>query len=97
MDKHIFTVDVEEYYHAENICDHVSKEVIVGLPGRVEIGTRKILDLLEAGGHKATFFPTATAPAAGASAASGSDGVPVSAPVAAAPIASPAIAGSRAM
>lgn len=56
MDEHIFTVDVEEYYHAENICDHVSKEIIAGLPGRVEVGTRKILDLLEAGGHKATFF-----------------------------------------
>jgi len=56
MDEHIFTVDVEEYYHAENVCENVSKEIIAGLPGRVEVGTRKILDMLAAGGHKATFF-----------------------------------------
>lgn len=56
MDRYIFTVDVEEYYHAENICGHVPSGIIAGLPSRVEVGTRKILDLLEAGRHKATFF-----------------------------------------
>jgi polysaccharide deacetylase family protein (PEP-CTERM system associated) len=52
----IFTVDVEEYYHAENVWSSVSNEERENMPGRVEIGVRKILNLLEKYGSKATFF-----------------------------------------
>lgn len=52
----IFTVDVEEYCHAENILNSLPAEKIRSLPSRVEIGTRKLLDLLAKYGSKATFF-----------------------------------------
>ncbi|MCM8760795.1 MAG: DUF3473 domain-containing protein [Candidatus Omnitrophica bacterium] len=52
----IFTVDVEEYFQAENIQDSLSKQKIASLPSRVEIGTRKLLDLLAHHGGTATFF-----------------------------------------
>lgn len=52
----IFTVDVEEYYHAENILNSLPKEELNTLESRVEIGTRKLLDLLAKYGSKATFF-----------------------------------------
>lgn len=52
----IFTVDVEEYYHAENILNSVPKERLAALESRVEIGTRKLLDLLARYDSKATFF-----------------------------------------
>jgi polysaccharide deacetylase family protein (PEP-CTERM system associated) len=54
--KSIFTVDVEEYFHAENILNSLSKEKISALECRVEIGTRKILELLAKYGSTATFF-----------------------------------------
>jgi len=56
MNNCIFTVDVEEYYHAENIQNSLSKEEISKLPSRIEIGTRKLLDLLSRYNSKATFF-----------------------------------------
>lgn len=56
MNKNIFTVDVEEYYQAENLTTSLPAEVISGLPDRVGIGTHKILKLLEATGNKGTFF-----------------------------------------
>lgn len=52
----IFTVDVEEYYHAENILNSLSKDKLATLESRVEIGTRKLLDLLAKYGSTATFF-----------------------------------------
>lgn len=54
--KSIFTVDVEEYFHAENILNSISKEKVAALESRVEIGTRKLLDLLAKYGSTATFF-----------------------------------------
>jgi polysaccharide deacetylase family protein (PEP-CTERM system associated) len=56
MDKNIFTVDVEEFYHAENILRSVPRHIIDRLPGRVEIGVHKILKLLENSGNRGTFF-----------------------------------------
>ena len=52
----IFTVDVEEYYQAENVWSSLSEEQREHMPDRIEIGTRKILDLLAESGNKATFF-----------------------------------------
>jgi len=52
----IFTVDVEEYYHAENILNSIPPEKIRMLDSRVRIGTRRLLDLLSRHNSKATFF-----------------------------------------
>ena len=52
----ILTIDVEEYYHAENILRSVPEDKIRSLPDRVGVGVNKILDLLEKTGNKATFF-----------------------------------------
>lgn len=52
----IFTVDVEEYYHAENICRSIPAERLQALPDRVEIGVNKLLDLLARHDGRATFF-----------------------------------------
>lgn len=52
----IFSVDVEEYYHAENILYSLPDEKINSLQERLHIGLRKIVDLLEQSGSKATFF-----------------------------------------
>jgi polysaccharide deacetylase family protein (PEP-CTERM system associated) len=56
MPNYIFTVDVEEYYHAENIYSSLSKDDIRKLPDRGEIGLNKIIDLLQETENKATFF-----------------------------------------
>jgi len=52
----IFTVDVEEYYHAENIFCSLPPGKIGSLESRMEIGTRKLLNLLKKDGNTATFF-----------------------------------------
>jgi polysaccharide deacetylase family protein (PEP-CTERM system associated) len=52
----IFTVDVEEYYDAENIFTSLSGEEIRLLPKRIRIGAAKLLGLLERHRCKATFF-----------------------------------------
>jgi len=52
----ILSVDVEEYYHAENILYSLPDEKINSLEERLHIGLRKIVDLLEQSGSKATFF-----------------------------------------
>lgn len=52
----IFTVDVEEYFHAENILNSIPREKMATLESRVEIGTRKLLGLLAKYGSTATFF-----------------------------------------
>lgn len=56
IDPKIFTVDVEEYYHAENILYSFPEDKIATLPDRLEIGLRKLLNLLEQTNNKATFF-----------------------------------------
>lgn len=52
----LFTVDVEEYYHAENVCRSVPESVLKGLPDRVGVGVERILDLLACHGSTGTFF-----------------------------------------
>jgi len=52
----ILTVDVEEYYHASNIQSSLPYEQIKLLPDRLDIGLRRIVDILEDTGNKATFF-----------------------------------------
>jgi polysaccharide deacetylase family protein (PEP-CTERM system associated) len=52
----IFTVDVEEYFDAENVLNSISSETLNRLPHRVAIAVHRLLDLL---GHykvRATFF-----------------------------------------
>jgi len=52
----IFSVDVEDYYQAENIWSSLSSSQRDSMPERVHIGVGKILDLLSRTGNKATFF-----------------------------------------
>lgn len=52
----IFTVDVEEYYHAENILCSLSEEKIKRLPDRLDVGLNKLLDMLAVNNGRATFF-----------------------------------------
>jgi len=51
----IFTVDLEEWFH---ICgpSALAPDGWAGLPSRVELTTRRVLDLLDATGIRATFF-----------------------------------------
>lgn len=48
-----FSVDLEDYYHAQLVREHTGK---ARLASRVEISTAPILDLLERHGVRATFF-----------------------------------------
>lgn len=52
----IFTVDVEEYYHAENILYSLQQEKIKSLPDRLNISLPRIIDLLDKNYSKGTFF-----------------------------------------
>lgn len=52
----IFTVDVEEYYDAENVATSLKKTHHKNLESRVEMEVHKILDLLNQYGSHATFF-----------------------------------------
>jgi len=56
MPENIFTIDVEEYYHAENIADSLPQDKIASLPSRVGVGTHKLLSLLKKHNSRATFF-----------------------------------------
>jgi polysaccharide deacetylase family protein (PEP-CTERM system associated) len=52
----IVTVDVEEWFHGHNYLERVPPSRWNELETRVEIGTRRCLELLEAHGVHATFF-----------------------------------------
>ncbi len=52
----IFTVDVEEYFHAENILNSLKPNKLNGLPRRASIGIKKILETLHEHKSNATFF-----------------------------------------
>jgi polysaccharide deacetylase family protein (PEP-CTERM system associated) len=52
----ILTVDVEEYYHGVEFGAALSPAAIAALPSRVVQQTERLLDVLEAGGARATFF-----------------------------------------
>lgn len=54
--RHIFTVDVEEYFHAHALGSSISREDWDSLPSRVGAATRTMLDMLEGHGFEATFF-----------------------------------------
>lgn len=54
--RHGMSVDVEDYYHAWAITSLIGKEAWQTLPSRVADSTRRILDLFDNRGVKATFF-----------------------------------------
>jgi polysaccharide deacetylase family protein (PEP-CTERM system associated) len=53
---HVFTVDLEEYFHVEAFADVVSQSRWGNYPSRVESSTRRLLDLLDESQATATFF-----------------------------------------
>lgn len=53
---HAMSVDVEDYYHAWAITSLIGKKAWRSLPSRVGDSTRRILDLFDSRGVKATFF-----------------------------------------
>lgn len=52
----VLTVDVEDYYHVSSFEPYVARPDWEYLPSRVENNIMKILEILEAGKAKATFF-----------------------------------------
>src|ERR1051326_1045486 len=50
------SVDVEDYYHVEAFADRITPAMWPHLPRRVADNTRRVLELLERAGAKATFF-----------------------------------------
>jgi len=52
----IMSVDVEDYFHVEAFADIVNRAQWPTYESRVEIGTRRILDLLDEHRVRATFF-----------------------------------------
>jgi polysaccharide deacetylase family protein (PEP-CTERM system associated) len=53
---HLFSVDLEDWYHVSAFEPHVPRERWPAMPSRVADSTRILLDLLDDGGHRATFF-----------------------------------------
>lgn len=53
---HVFTVDVEEYFHVHALEPWVDREAWERYPSRVEASTDRLLRLLEGAGARATFF-----------------------------------------
>lgn len=53
---HLFTVDVEEYYHASALAPYLPREKWPALSRRVDVGMDLLLDLLDRHGATATFF-----------------------------------------
>ena len=54
--KHIFSVDVEDYFQVEAFADRIPRSTWDKYPCRVVANTRRILDLLDQYQTKATFF-----------------------------------------
>src|ERR1035437_10140956 len=52
----VISVDVEDYFQVEAFTDIVDRAQWDGYPSRVENNTRRMLDLLDAGGVKGSFF-----------------------------------------
>jgi polysaccharide deacetylase family protein (PEP-CTERM system associated) len=50
------SVDVEDYYHVEAFADRIRPETWSQYPRRVADNTRRVLELLEHSGARATFF-----------------------------------------
>ena len=53
---HVFSVDVEDYFHAEVFAGMIQRAVWESCPSRVEANTRAVLELLAAQNVHATFF-----------------------------------------
>jgi peptidoglycan/xylan/chitin deacetylase (PgdA/CDA1 family) len=53
---HAMSVDVEDYLHAWALSPAIGRADWERWPSRVEASTRRVLDLFEAAGIKATFF-----------------------------------------
>lgn len=56
MSAHALTVDLEEYFQVSNFDRVVDRGSWPSLPSRVEASTRRLLDLFERTGARATFF-----------------------------------------
>ncbi|HEX5631661.1 MAG TPA: XrtA system polysaccharide deacetylase [Gemmatimonadales bacterium] len=54
--RHVFSVDVEEYFHALALAEAAPRERWASLPSRVEWSTDAILELLARHGAHGTFF-----------------------------------------
>ena len=50
------SVDVEDYYHVEAFADHIRPEMWFHYPRRVADNTRRVLELFQEFGARATFF-----------------------------------------
>jgi polysaccharide deacetylase family protein (PEP-CTERM system associated) len=53
---HLFSVDLEDWYHVSAFDAHVARARWGEMPVRVNESTAILLDLLDAAGHTATFF-----------------------------------------
>ncbi len=53
---HHFTVDVEEYFQVSAMEPHVPRARWDSIPGRMEAGTRQLLEMLAEHGARGTFF-----------------------------------------
>jgi peptidoglycan-N-acetylglucosamine deacetylase len=53
--QNVFTIDLEEWFHVCGV-DSLGRDRWDGLPSRVDVTTRRVLDLLDAAGVTATFF-----------------------------------------
>jgi len=53
---HIFSVDLEDWYHVSAFEAHVARDAWRSMPSRVAASTHRLLDLLEAASQRATFF-----------------------------------------
>lgn len=51
-----FTVDVEDYFHTEAMTQIVPRKSWCSVPSRVETNTRRIFEILQRHGVRATFF-----------------------------------------
>lgn len=54
--RNVFTVDLEEWFHICGAGEPVARDQWDRLPSRVEPTTRRVLDLLDEAGIRATFF-----------------------------------------
>jgi polysaccharide deacetylase family protein (PEP-CTERM system associated) len=54
--RHALSVDIEEWFQVEALKASVAREAWGALESRVELGTRRVLDMLDERGARATFF-----------------------------------------
>jgi polysaccharide deacetylase family protein (PEP-CTERM system associated) len=54
--KHILSIDLEDYFHVEAFAGNISRDDWNQFPSRVEQNTRRLLDIFDRFNVKATFF-----------------------------------------